>query len=184
MIYSGWSLLENDAPKLLGMVYNSDSSLMFEKGFDTANVELTVYLPHTKIALDKWITDFKEFYTYVDEEHTPSTAQSTMRYNWESLYQMFDGDYFTCTYDELYEYIYNYMMNPEDMNYEGKQEDFDRVTAAMEALLLDEMIAVPLFSTSSSNVYKNSIIFEADSFHYKMGWGGYKYMYIGKNIYD
>jgi hypothetical protein len=44
------------------------------------------------------------------------------------------------------------------------------------------MIAIPLFTSVGTTVYNNRVVFEADSYHARMAYGGLKYIYIGTEI--
>jgi len=212
MTLSGWQGLENDAPALLGQVYNSNNPYMLEVGFDTANAEVTVALPNTKIELIARNADFvarypeyialydayvlienpteqetSDFETAIDgltEEQTPSDMEIDLHQSWEYILTIFIGDNLTTTYNQLFLLINYVFYNSTETYYEGQADDFDHITAAMETVLLDQMIAIPLFSSVETTVYSNRIVFEADSYHARMGWGGIKYMYIGTEQQD
>jgi len=113
-------------------------------------------------------------------EDVPSETAYAQYLSWVDLYALFDGDEITCTFNELFTYAYGELYNVKDINYAGKTDDFDNITAALEGVLLDLMIAIPLFTTVGATVYNTRIVFEANEYHAWMGWGGLKYMYIGK----
>ncbi|MBN2605209.1 MAG: hypothetical protein JXR62_05210, partial [Bacilli bacterium] len=171
MTFGGWQGLNFDAPSMLGQVYNSDMAYMLEVGFDTANTEVTVNLAATKVALATWIADY--------EALTETTATQDSQYDaWVDLLALFVGDELTTTYTELYSYAYSELYNVNDVNYEGKVDDFNTITAALEGVLLDQMIAIPLFTTVSATVYSSRVVFEANEYHAWMAWGGLQYMYL------
>ncbi len=173
MTFGGWQGVDFNAPSLLGQVYNSaDTVTMLEKGFNTMDAEVVVPLPNSKAALQAWIADYQTL-------TEPTDAQTTQYDKWVLLLAEFDEDgNLTCTFDELFQYAYDELYNVADVNYAGKTDDFDAITAAMEGVLLDQMIAIPLFTSVAATVYSSRIVFEADSYHAWMGWGGLKYMYI------
>ena len=110
---------------------------------------------------------------------TSLTETQTAAYDsWVDLFNLFEGDNLTCTFDQLYEYAYGELYNIKDVNYAGKTDDFDNITAALESVLMEQMIAIPLFTTVAATVYSDRMVFEANEYHAWMGWGGLKYMYI------
>jgi oligopeptide transport system substrate-binding protein len=207
MTFGGWTGLDFDAPSMLGQVYNSSKAYMLEVGFDTENAEITATLPNTKVALQAWTdefeADFPEYIALYDAYMliTDPTEQQTTDYeaavealtdpqtptdnaiatyeSWEAVLALFVGDDLTCTYDDLFNYAYGEFYNVNDVNYDGKDDDFDEITATLEAELLNQMIAIPLFSSVNTAVYSTRVVFEADTYHARMAWGGMKYMYIG-----
>jgi oligopeptide transport system substrate-binding protein len=208
MTFGGWTGLNFDAPSMLGQVYNSDLSYMLEKGFNTADASITIDLPNSKAALTTWVDDFETEYAeflvlyeayaaltdptdaqteeYEDDrealadDKNPSDGAVAAYLGRVDLLAEFVGDILTTTYNELLEYAYGELYNAQDVNYAGKDADFDAITAAFEAVLLEQMIAIPLFSVVSTTVYSNRIVFEANAYHARMGFGGLKYIYIGQ----
>jgi len=208
MTFGGWQGLSFDAPSMLGQVYNSALPYMLEVGFDTAGATVTVDLPNSKTALTTWTTEFETefadylalytpyaaltepteaettaFETAVDalaDELVPSDNALAAYLGRAGLLALFDGDSLTTTYNELFQYAYGPLYNAQDVNYEGKDDDFDAITATFEAELLNQMIAIPLFSSVTTTVYSNRIVFEANAYHARMGFGGLKYIYIGE----
>ena len=208
MTFGGWQGLSFDAPSMLGQVYNSSRPYILEVGFDTAGAVINVDLPNSKTAITGWISDFEAkfadfllLYNAYSAIAEPTEAQ-TEQYEtdraalakeknptdnavgayegWKKLLSGFTGDTLTTTYDGLYSAAYGALYNAQDVNYDGKDDDFDAITAALEAELLDQMIAIPLFSSVSTSVYSNRIVFEANAYHARMGFGGLKYIYIGQ----
>ena len=209
MTFGGWQGLNFNPASLIGQVYNSISGAanMLEHGFDTGNAPIVLSLPNTKVALDEWITEFETDYAvYLAHEEddtkpaplpeeTPSDSLVASYNAWKDAYELFGKDKpasddipavevgedeILTTLDELFKLAYGTFYNVRDVNYEGKNDDFNNITAAMEAVLLDQMIAIPLMTSVSSTVYTTRVVFEADSYHAWMGWGGFKYMYLGK----
>jgi oligopeptide transport system substrate-binding protein len=208
MTFGGWQGLTFDAPSMLGQVYNSSLAYMLEKGFDTASAEVSVSLPNSKAAVTGWVAEFetrfedylalRDAYLAIEEPteqqttdynasvdalpdaDVPSSTQLTGYTRRVAFLTNFEGDVLTTTYNMLYTYAYRELYNVADINYDGKDDDFDAITAALEAVLLDQMIAIPLFTTVGSTVYSTRVVFEANAYHAWMGWGGFKYMYLGK----
>ncbi|CCV66418.1 oligopeptide ABC transporter, periplasmatic component [Paracholeplasma brassicae] len=172
MTFGGWQGLTFDAPSLLGQVYNSSLAYMLEGGFDTANAEVTVELAATKAALESWVAAY--------DESKATDAQKAKHAKWVALLPEFEGNSLTTTYNKLFNYAYEEFYNVADVDYEGKRDDFDRITAALEGVLLDQMIAIPLFTTTSVTVYSTRVVLEVNEYHAWMGYGGLKYMYITK----
>jgi oligopeptide transport system substrate-binding protein len=171
MTFGGWQGLQFDAPSMLGQVYNSSKAYMLEVGFETAEAELTLDLPQTKAALVAWVAEYEALATTTE-------AQDEAYDSWVDMLDYFDGTELTCTYNELFEFAYGALYNVNDVNYTGKVEEFDVITGALEAELLDQMIAIPLFTTVAATVYSSRVVFEANEYHAWMAWGGFKYMYI------
>lgn len=63
-------------------------------------------------------------------------------------------------------------------DYPGQQEDLTNITAALERALLEQMVAVPLFSATSAAVLSDRVIRMAPSYSLFMGWGGLTYTHI------
>lgn len=173
MTFGGWQGLNFNPVSLMGQVYNSISGAanMLENGFDTGNIQLSIELPHTKAALQKWVAEFNE--------ETASEAQLAAYGRWTAALAKFgDSNTYSDTLDNVYKAAASTFYNVSDVNYAGRNDDFDRITAAFEAALLDEMIAIPLFTSVSATVYSARVKFEATAYHAWMGWGGLKYMYL------
>lgn len=62
--------------------------------------------------------------------------------------------------------------------YDGQQADMTAITAGFERVLLEQMVAVPLFSSTSAAVYSDSVVRIPTAYHLFLGWGGITYMYI------
>ena len=171
MTFGGWMGLQFNAPSMLGQVYNSDMAYMLEVGFDTAGTIVEVPLPQSKAAIIGWIADYEAM-------TEPTEAQTDAYDAWVLMLENFTGDVLTTTYAELYAYAYSELYNVADVNYEGKTIEFNVITAALESVLLEQMIAIPLFTTVAATVYSSRVVFEANEYHAWMAWGGYKYMYL------
>lgn len=174
LTFSGWQGLENNAPLLLGQIYNSELDLMMENGFDTGNALVSVYLPNARIALESWIANYLDLMS--------PTESQTENYNiWVEILTHFEGDYLNSTFNQLYLYASNEFNNVLTVSYTGKSDDYDHITAALEGVLLDQMIAIPLYTTVSTFVHSNRLTYDQNAFHSKLGWGGFKYLYIASN---
>ncbi len=174
MTFGGWTGYDFNAPKMLGEVYNSiDPATMLEKGFDTETAVIEVELAGTYAALNAWVAEFDAM------TETPTDIQQDNYDSWVAALAKFDSaGTLTCTYNELFGLAYSAFYNVDDINYAGKTDDFDAISAAMEGVLLDQMIAIPLFTRVGATVYSERVVLEADEYHAWMAWGGLKYMYI------
>jgi oligopeptide transport system substrate-binding protein len=175
MTFGGWQGLNFDAPSMLGQVYNSYFTYMLEKGFNTKDAQVVVELPNSKLALESWIAGYELLVA-------PTDTQTAQYNKWVALHALFVGDTLTTTYHQLFSYAYGELYNVKDVNYAGKTDDFDAITAALEGVLLDQMIAIPLFTSVAATVYSTRVVFESNEYHAWMAWGGFKYMYLGKPI--
>jgi oligopeptide transport system substrate-binding protein len=170
--FGGWQGLTFWAPGML-QVYSSGagSAYMLEVGFETGSAVLEVDLARGKVAVQAWLAELeaKETLTEIEEGYLD---------DFEDFLASFNGNIFTGTYDELIFDIY-YGTLDYDV-YEGRDVDFDNITAALEGELLRQMIAIPLFTVVGATIYSERVVFEAQQFHARMGWGGLKYMFIKK----
>ncbi len=178
--FAGWEGYAFDAPKMLGEVYNShNNDTMLERGFDTADAVIELELVDTFVALNKWTSHFNAMTS------TPTSTEQENYNSWVVALAKFDSSgTITCTYDELYNLAYGAFYNEVDLNYEGKADDYNKITAAMETVLLDQMISIPMFTRVGASVYSERVIFEQDEYNAIMQWGGIKYMYIALNEVD
>ena len=94
----------------------------------------------------------------------------------KAFHQALDDGTFTGTFDELFELFSNTGELATD--YEGQEEDLTNITAAFERALLEQMIAVPLFSSTSAAVYSDNVVRLAHAYHLFLGWGGLTYTNI------
>jgi len=94
----------------------------------------------------------------------------------KAFHQALDDGTFTGTFDELF----NLFSNTGELatDYEGQEEDLTNITAALEKALLEQMIAVPLFSSTSAAVYSDNVVRLAHAYHLFLGWGGLTYTNI------
>lgn len=187
MTFGGWQGLNFNPISLMGQVYNDISGAhnMLEHGFKTGSRVLTVDLPNTKAALTKWVNEFET--DYPDNEGA-TKAQVDAYNRWVAVLDKFGvvpegadpikATELQATFDQFYKYASTEFYNVKEVNYDGKNDDFNAITAAIESILLDEMIAIPLFTTVSATVYSSRVVFEAGEYHAWMGWGGLKYMYL------
>lgn len=83
---------------------------------------------------------------------------------------------FEGTFDELF-LLFSETRSLE-VEYEGQQEDLTNITAALERALLEQGIAIPLFSATSAAVYSDKVIRMAPAFSLFMSWGGLTYTHI------
>ncbi|MBN2605347.1 MAG: InlB B-repeat-containing protein [Bacilli bacterium] len=171
MIFTGWQGVNYDAPYFLGQVYNSKLDYMVEKGIDTANMIITVELPYSKVALSRWI----DAYLLLE---APTIKQTEAYQKWVTLYDRFIGDHLTVTYDELSNIAYEELWNEIDLNYLGKNADFDQITAAMERILLEQMISIPLFTRTNVFVSSGRVAYVSNDFHPIIAFNDLRYTYF------
>lgn len=171
LTFGGWQGNDFWAPTLL-QVYSDvwGAAYMLEVGFETGEAELEVDLARGKVAVQAWLDELK----LIAE---PTTVQEEYIDDFEEFLSNFDGDIYTGTYDNLGRDVYSRVLDYD--LYEGRDVDFDNITAAMEAELLNQMIMIPLFTRVSATIYSERVQFDANAYHARMGWGGLKYMYIG-----
>jgi oligopeptide transport system substrate-binding protein len=171
LTFGGWQGLQFWAPGML-QVYSSGrgAAYILEVGFETGGAILEVELGAGKAAVQGWLDEL----LLVEE---PTSSQEEYIDLFEDFLADFTGDIYTNTYDYIWETVY-YTILDYDL-YEGREDDFDRITAALEGELLGQMINIPLFTTVGATVYSARVQFEAQAYHARMGWGGLKYMYIG-----
>lgn len=175
LTFGGWQGMQFWAPAML-QVYSSGSGkdYMLEAGFETGNAELKVSLPRGKAAVQSWVAEIEAI---AEEERTASQRSYLIKFN-EFLDKFGQdeatADILTATYDYVWEVAYSEILDFE--TYEGRTDDSDAITAALEGELMRQMIAVPLSTTVSAAVYSARVKFDAHAFHARMGWGGLKYM--------
>jgi len=168
--FHGWGGLQYYAPAML-QVYSNDFGLgyIFETGFETGNAILEVELAAGKQAVQQWLDELLQI------AH-PTSAQMEQIDLFQDFLADFEGNIYTNTYDFILEKVY-YLILSYDF-YEGREDDFDRITAALEKEILDQMINIPLYNTTTATIYSERVIFDALAYHARMGFGGYRYMYI------
>lgn len=85
---------------------------------------------------------------------------------------------FNGTFDELFNL---FSATPElDVEYDGQEEDLTAITAALEKVLLEQLTAVSLFSSTSAAVYSEQVVILPHAYSLFLGWGGMSYMYKTK----
>ena len=65
-----------------------------------------------------------------------------------------------------------------NLDYVGHQEDTTNITAALEKALLEQGIAIPLFSATTAAVYSSEVIRMAPAYSLFMAWGGLPYTHM------
>jgi ABC-type transport system substrate-binding protein len=63
-------------------------------------------------------------------------------------------------------------------DYDGRDNDLLNICAGMEAMLLEEVVGIPLFTSVGTAVYSDRVVFEFQAYHAWMAWGGLEYMYL------
>ncbi len=173
MTFGGWQGLQFNAPAMLGQVYNSRLTFILEGGFETENIEMVVNLSGLKDILPTWIADLEA----IAEERDLSTGEEKYLEDFNEVLGNFaaNGNY-TVTFDRALFFLVFNIMDYEF--YDARPDDLDRITAAMEKVVLDLMIHIPLFNNVGVAVYSDSVVFEAQEHHPWMAWGGFRYMYM------
>jgi oligopeptide transport system substrate-binding protein len=168
MIMTAWGGVTNDAPLLL-QVFSSDkgSLFMYEKGFTTGTVILNVDLEYTKIAVQEWIQELEASDILLVE-------QLEMLDLFNEFMNRFENNIYEGTYDELIFEVYHIIMGYQ--SYEGKSIDANHLVAALEAELLKQMIAIPLFSNVNGLVFSNRVNVLLDSDHARMAYNDFRYI--------
>lgn len=174
--FGGWQGMQFWAPGML-QVYSSvhGKDYMLEKGFNTGNAILNVDLTGGKAAVEGW----KATIEAVAEAERTDVQKDYLEAANAFLAGFTDADHpgiWSGTYDELWRDVYYVVLDYDE--YEGKEAEMDNITAALEGELLEQMIAIPLFTNVSVVVYSSRVAFDANAFHARMGWGGLKYMYF------
>ena len=162
------------APGMLQVYSNvMGADYILEAGFDTGNAPLEIELAAVKEAVQGWLEELLE-----KPEAERTQADKNYIIDFTNFLDAFDGDTWKGTYDEAWSMVYYTVLDYE--SYDGRTDDFDRITAAMEGELMRQMIAVPLSTTVSAAIYSQKIKFLAEEFHPRMGWGGLKYMSLSQ----
>ena len=170
LTFGGWQGLQFNAPGML-QVYSSGrgAAYMLEVGFETGSAELSVNLQYGKVAVQGWLSDLLSL-------PSPTASEQSYIILFQDFLADFEGDIYTNTYDYLWDTVY-YQILYYDI-YDGRDVDFDYITAALESELLAQMINIPLFSITQAFIYSSRVRFDAQAYHARMGWGGYRYMYL------
>jgi oligopeptide transport system substrate-binding protein len=168
LTFGGWQGLQFWAPQML-QVYSDvkGAAYILEVGFETGNAELEVDLGNGKVAVTQWLADLNA------KTEKTETDEKYIGY-FEDFLDGFTGDIYTGTYDNLWSEVYSVILDYD--LYDGRDVDFDNITAAMESELLEQMINIPLFTVVGASIYSSRVVFDAEEYHARMGWGGYKYM--------
>lgn len=168
LTFGGWQGMTFWAPGML-QVYSSvwGKAHMIEVGFDTGTAPLEVDLTRGKLAVQGWLDELKLI-------ETPSATQKDYIERFELFLTKFEGNIYKGTYDNLGQVVYYVVLDYD--NYDGRDVDFDNITSAMEGELLRQMINIPLFTRVGASIYSSRVVFDAQEFHARMGWGGLKYM--------
>jgi oligopeptide transport system substrate-binding protein len=168
MIMTAWGGMINDAPLLLQVFSSVEGShFMYEKGFTTGTVTLNVNLGYTKIAVQGWIQELLAKDILLVE-------QLEMLNRLSDFIDRFENDIYEGTYDELIFEVYQNIMN--DQSYEGKSIDVNELVAALEAELLKQMIAIPLFSNVNAFVFSQRVNVALESNHARMKYNDFRYI--------
>ncbi|MFA7588981.1 MAG: ABC transporter substrate-binding protein [Acholeplasmataceae bacterium] len=174
--FGGWQGMQFWAPGML-QVYSSGlgSAYILEAGFDTGNAIVSADLTNGKAAVEEWLAEF----LLIDEEDRTEIQQDYVDV-FEEFLDMFgeddDAGIWTGTYDYLWDTVYYTVLDYGP--YEGKADEMDNITAALEGELLRQMINIPLFTNVGVTIYSARVGFDANAFHARMGWGGLQYMYF------
>lgn len=172
--FGGWQGMQFWAPGML-QVYSSvlGKKYMLEKGFNTGDAPVSVELPKGKAAVEGWAAAIEA----IDEAERTEAQADYLESAQAFLAKFAEGTgTWTGKYDELWRDVYYIVLDYD--NYEGKEDEMDNITAALEGELLRQMIAIPLFTNVSVVIYSSRVGFDANAFHARMGWGGLKYMYF------
>lgn len=174
LTFGGWQGMQFWAPGMLQVYSNvMGADYILEAGFDTGNAPLEIELADGKAAVQGWLAELEE-----KPEAERTQADKNYIIDFTDFLDAFEGDTWNGTYDEAWSMVYYTVLDYE--SYDGRTDDFDRITAAMEGELMRQMIAVPLSTTVNAAIYSQRVQFLADEFHPRMGWGGLKYMSLSQ----
>ncbi|CCV63795.1 ABC-type transport system, substrat-binding component [Alteracholeplasma palmae J233] len=154
IMFRAWGGLDFDAVGLLGQVYSNKYSYMNEKGFQTADKVLTFTLSDKAIEkINKAKnTDTEKKYTNI----------------------LVNGNDVTAKYDDAFNLLEYEILYSE---YSERAGDLAAIAAAMEKyILVDEVIAIPLFGRVGASAYSSRVKFDFQAYHSWLGWGGLRYM--------
>ena len=170
--FGGWQGLQFWAPQMLQVYSDVDGAAnILETGFSTGNAVVSVELAATKVAVTAWLAELEAI-------AEPTTSQQGYIDLYTEFLAGFTDDVWAGTYDYLWNEAYSDILLSGLAEYDGNLDDYDAITAALEGELLDQMINIPLFTRVGASVYSSRIVFDADTYHARMGWGGLKYMSI------
>lgn len=162
LVFTGMSGATFQATFGMGYIFSpSFSTFLVGKGHDIPNKEVEVEIPNL----------FEIVEAKAEADRTASE---------QALYDALaetDG-VFTGTFDELF-LLWN-SVDEFSVDYEGQEEDLHLITAALERALLGQMVAVPLFSSTSAAVLGDKVVRIPHAYSLFLGWGGMAYMYKTK----
>lgn len=162
LVFTGMSGATFQALFGMGYIFSPTfSNFLVGKGHD---------IPNKKVEAE--ILNLFDIVKDKDEEDRTETEQ----YLFETLEET-DG-IFEGTFDELF--LFWNSVDEFDVDYEGQEEDLHHITAALERALLEQMIAVPLFSSTSAAVLGSEVVRIPHAYSLFLGWGGMAYMYKTK----
>ena len=93
-----------------------------------------------------------------------------------TLLDRFDGTTFTGTYADLADGLFASFMY--DASYPGREDDLDKVAAALETGLFDSMLSIPLYLTATQTVFSSRVHLEMTSWHARISHGDLRYIYL------
>ncbi len=200
MMFYAWQGVKFDPISLMGQVYNDVYPLMHEVGFNTSEWDVTVeldgFLDVADDRFDERLASVQENIDEVqaaidaldpeDEEYEDDLAalEADLAY-YQEIYdgieasEIVDGE-LTLTFHEWFQETRAGGLFYDE--YDGFIDDWRTIAAAMEDILLEEQIAIPLFTNVATAAYSERVVFENDFFHPWMEWGGFRYMYL--NVAD
>lgn len=159
LVFTGMSGATFQATFGMGYIFSpSFSTFLVGRGHDVPDLEVVAEISNL----------FDIVKAKAEAERTDSE-----QYLYEELKET-NGE-FSGTFDELF-LLWN---NVEEFSadYEGQEEDLHHITAALERALLKQMIAVPLFSSTSAAVLGEHVVRIPHAYSLFLGWGGMYYMY-------
>lgn len=160
MCFTGMSGATFQATFGMGYIFSRTfSTFLAGRGHDTGNLEVQAEIIYLYDML-------------VDKQ---AAGEELADHEVSFLEKVEDG-VFTGTFDDLFR-LFSATTNLQ-VEYEGQQDDLQNITAALEKALLDQMIAIPLFSATSAGVLSDRVIRMAPSFSLFMSWGGLTYTHI------
>ncbi len=197
MMFYAWQGVKFDPISLMGQVFTNVYGLMHEVGYDTENWDVSVELDGFQAVAAERIgerlsalqAEIDSLQAAIDalDSADPDDAEELesleeQKASLQAEYDNLDGfeDVLTLTFFDWF-----IETRPGGLlyaPYDGIVEDWRSITAAMESLLLDEQINIPLFINNQAAAYSDRVVFENPSQHVRMEWGGFRYMYL--NVAD
>lgn len=161
LCFTGMSGATFQATFGMGYIFSRTfSTFLVGRGHDTGNLPVRAEIPYLTFILKNKLEKGEEL-----EEHEE-----------KFLEKVDDEGVFVGKFDDLFN-LFSDTTNFQ-VEYVGIEEDLTNITAALEKALLDQMIAIPLFSATSAAVLSNRVIRMAPSYSLFMGWGGLTYTHI------